>query len=117
MNPELEQARLNKLLDTITLQQAEAYLAEVHPDHHFHVYGGGAITGLHHLKDTLAEMSDEQFLFHVNTEKNDFKNWIKDVIEDKRLARDVILVRKKETMINKIEQRIDNLKFVIDKKR
>ncbi len=34
-------------------------------------------------------MSDETFSFHLNESKNDFRNWVKDVIGDEKLARDL----------------------------
>jgi hypothetical protein len=35
-------------------------------------------------------MPDEAFAFHSNAEKSDFSNWVRDVIGDEKLARDLI---------------------------
>ena len=34
-------------------------------------------------------MSDETFAYHSNEEKHDFSNWLKDVVEDEKLAEDL----------------------------
>ncbi|MBI4180546.1 MAG: hypothetical protein HY528_01295 [Chloroflexi bacterium] len=34
-------------------------------------------------------MSDENYVFHANAKKNDFINWIRDVIKDEKLANDL----------------------------
>ena len=33
--------------------------------------------------------TDETYVFHANTEKNDFTNWVRDIINDERLAKDL----------------------------
>jgi hypothetical protein len=32
-------------------------------------------------------MADETYVFHANTEKNDFTNWVRDIIKDDVLAK------------------------------
>ncbi len=41
------------------------------------------------LSAALTEMSEETFSYHSNATKTDFSNWIKDVIGDEKLARDL----------------------------
>jgi len=41
------------------------------------------------LKDALDLMNDETYTYHASREKNDFSNWIKDIIGDEKLARDL----------------------------
>jgi len=38
------------------------------------------------LETALNTMTDETYSFHANTEKNDFTNWVQDVIKDEKLA-------------------------------
>ena len=61
-------------------------------------------------------MRDEQFKYHVNKEKNDFWNWVRNIIEDKKLARDIEKVKTKKTMIKKIKSRIDRIEDFLKKK-
>jgi hypothetical protein len=39
--------------------------------------------------DCPHSMADETYVFHANTEKNDFTNWVRDVIKDDILAKDL----------------------------
>ena len=41
------------------------------------------------LAEGLVAMSDDVFAYHVNSEKNDFCNWVRDVIQDDELASDL----------------------------
>ena len=34
-------------------------------------------------------MTDETYVFHANTKKNDFSNWVRDIIKDGMLANDL----------------------------
>lgn len=43
------------------------------------------------LAEGLAEMSDETYSYHVNQEKNDFCNWVRDIILDTELANELAL--------------------------
>jgi hypothetical protein len=47
---------------------------------------GSVFEDLRELAEGLAAMSDETFFYHSNSEKQDFANWVRDVIEDAWLA-------------------------------
>ena len=49
------------------------------------------------------------FTYHVNKEKNDFKNWVSDVVGDKKLANDIDKPKSKEHILNKVNKRISQL--------
>ncbi len=54
-------------------------------------------------------MSEVNYLFHVNDDKNDFVKWIRDVIKDKELANrlsTIDLVSTIDDVIKIINQRI-----------
>lgn len=61
-------------------------LDDVDGDKRFFVCDGSIIKNLKELGVVLKNMSDETFGYHVNEEKNDFSNWVKDVIGDEELA-------------------------------
>ena len=44
------------------------------------------------LGDGLNTITDEAYVFQANTEKNDFANWIRDIIKDEGLAKDLLKV-------------------------
>jgi len=54
-------------------------------------------------------MKPEIFNLHVNKEKNDFYNWVKDIYEDKNLAEDIKKAKNAEMIIQVIESRIASI--------
>ena len=74
----------------------------VEGDLRFFVNDGRVIQSVGELADTLSEISDETYSYHVNAEKNDFANWVDDVFGHKKLARGLKKVKKKETAVKKV---------------
>lgn len=72
---------------------------------HFYINDGPAVKNLYELVYVMRDISDEQFEFHVNSEKNDFANWIADCVSDHRLAADVRQLDNKHSMAIKIAER------------
>ena len=70
-------------------QKAKEFLADVPEEHAFRCYDGTIFRNLQELKDGLEGMSDESFTHHSNMEKRDFSNWVRDVIGDGKLAKDL----------------------------
>ena len=47
------------------------------------VFSNGAIAdSVVTLKKQMKDLNDEEFTFHVNQDKNDFYNWIRDCIDN-----------------------------------
>lgn len=64
------------------------YIIEEVPEEYVFVsVNGRRVTNLRELANVLAEMSHEDFHFHSNETKNDFANWIHDIMEEVQLAR------------------------------
>lgn len=63
----------------------------------FWVYEGPVLGNLRDLRDALASMDDATFVYHVNDEKNDFANWVRDVLDDADLARKLSRVKRRTT--------------------
>ncbi len=59
----------------------------------FFTNDGKRIHNLTELASTLEHMEDHVFTYHVNAERNDFSNWIHDVMGQKQLAE---AIRKKD---------------------
>lgn len=55
----------------------------------FKIADGGTIRNLNELSKSLENIDDTVFMHHVNGERNDFSNWIKDVLKDEKLAADL----------------------------
>ncbi len=54
-------------------------------------------------------MSFETFHYHVNPYKNDFANWVNDVIGDKILADELRKVKTRKSMARHVRMRIKQL--------
>jgi hypothetical protein len=70
-------------------KKAEKRLEKVPAEYVFYCYDGGVYRDLAELAAGLAAMSDETFAYHSNRERQDFCNWVRDVIEDIELANDL----------------------------
>ena len=70
-------------------EQAKQLLADVPEEYVFWCQDGRILRNLRDLGEALETMTDETFTYHANTEKNDFANWVRDIIKDEKLARDL----------------------------
>jgi hypothetical protein len=75
---------------------------EIPPEKYFYVCDGTVVRTINELPDALRNMNPDSFSFHVNEQKNDFYNWVKDVFELSGLARNIKNVKRKETMAKKV---------------
>lgn len=72
-----------------TKEQPKNLLAKAPAQQAFLCHDSKVFTDVKELAEGLAAMSDETFGYHANQEKNDFSNWLRDVIKDKKLASDL----------------------------
>lgn len=93
-----------------TKEEAKKYLCDVAPEQCFWVNNGPILKNLDELANALPAISDETFNHHVNREKNDFSNWVNDIVGDKKLANDLLSSRSKESALKKIKDRLNSLK-------
>ena len=68
------------------IQTVKLSLRDVAQDKVFWCRDGRLLKNLDELAAALQEMSDETYHHHVTGEKNDFSNWVWDVIGDATLA-------------------------------
>jgi len=61
-------------------------LSEASGDKRFFCHDGCVASNLQQLVDCLSHMPEESFKHHVTPLKNDFRNWIRDVFGDDKLA-------------------------------
>ena len=78
---------------------------EVKPENYFWLKDGRALKNLQELSDALENMSDDIFNHHVNTEKNDFANWIRDIIDNKKLSDKIAVCKSKLEMYQAIKKK------------
>ena len=74
---------------TITKTVAKRMMGEVPEDKRFWCYDGRVFKSLQELEAAFNEMTEETFRYHSNETKNDFSNWVRDVIGDEKMALDL----------------------------
>lgn len=70
----------------VSKEEATRYLADVGEEYVFRCHDSRVFKNLRELRDGLANMIDEVYAYHANAEKNDFSNWVRDIIKDETLA-------------------------------
>ena len=70
--------------------------------HYFYLNNGKKLKNIAELMESLKDMSQDLFSFHVNEQNNDFANWIRDVFGAKELARRIRLARYPSSMLKSI---------------
>jgi hypothetical protein len=73
----------------ITKSVAEKRLGDVEPEKQFWCHDGRYLKNLPELGAALEQMTEETFRYHANETKSDFSNWVRDVIGDEKLFRDL----------------------------
>ena len=63
---------------------------KVSDDKAFFLIDGTTIYSLKELVNVFDRMSDDIYYYHVTNDRNDFSNWVKDVIRDDKLAEQLI---------------------------
>ena len=73
----------------ITKDMAEKWLGDVPPEKQFWCRDGRILKNLSELEVALKQMTEETFRYHSNETKNDFSKWVREVIGDEELSRDL----------------------------
>lgn len=91
------------------MTQAQRLLADVPEDRVFWLHDGGVLRNLKEMGQSLSSMSDETFMYHHNTERMDFVNWVRDVIGDDKLARELARPTNRMQASRTVQRRIAEL--------
>jgi len=94
----------------ITKSVAEERLGNVSPEKQFWCHDGRYLKNLQELEAALEQMTEETFHYHVNENKNDFSNWVRDVIKDEKLSRDLQKTATRAQAAKSLAERIILLK-------
>src|SRR3989338_8304837 len=97
----------------ISPAEANRILGKVPEQVSFWLCTNQKLFSLRELSAILTNVGDEVFRYHVNRDKNDFENWIRDVIQDRELAREISRIKTKETLNRKISDRVEQLSRII----
>ncbi len=72
-----------------TRQDAARVLADTSGDRCFFCHDGCIVKNLYQLAECLGHMGEDSYCHHVTGVKNDFTNWVHDVLGDDKLANDL----------------------------
>ncbi len=88
------------------MKNTSKLLSACSKDKTFYVCDGSVYTNLYELVDGLKTMKEHTFKYHVNHQKNDFMNWVRDVFDDQRLAKEIAKIDTPGGMSKKVRSRI-----------
>ncbi|MFA5831263.1 MAG: hypothetical protein WC878_05535 [Candidatus Paceibacterota bacterium] len=72
----------------------------------FWVDNGPALQSLLELRDALATMNEDQFIHHVNDEKNDFSSWVLYILQDEKCAKDLLKAKNMKAALKVVEKHL-----------
>ena len=73
----------------ITGAMAEKWLGDVPQEKQFWCRDGRILKNLPELEVALKQMTEETFRYHSNETKSDFSKWVRDVIGDEELSKNL----------------------------
>lgn len=88
---------------------AKKLLADMPHEHAFRFHDGRILRNVDELREALKTMKKDTFAFHVSAQKNDFSNWVRDVIGDRKLARDLERSPDRAQAAKKVAERVSFL--------
>ena len=86
------------------------WLSDVASENCFWVNNGPIVSNIEHLGKEIRTMDRQTFAHHFNAEKNDFANWVKEVIGDKQLAKQLAKAKGKGDLAKLISKRVSEIK-------
>ncbi len=85
-------------------------LSDVTGEKIFRCHDGRGLRNLEELSVALSDMTEQSFSHHVSELNNDFNNWIRDVIDDSALARNLTKASDRAQARQIVEDRLAWLK-------
>ena len=82
-------------------------LVRVSEEKMFWCNDGQTYADIRELARGLVAMSQETFYHHVNPDKNDFSNWVRDIINDIELADALLRAASKDAAANCVIARLE----------
>ena len=83
------QLKRKELKNMPVIRNVTGLLADVPKEYAFRCHDGLILQSMKQLGSALNSVTDETYVFHANTKKNDFSNWVRDIIKDGMLANDL----------------------------
>ena len=93
----------------ILKSDAEKLLDKVPDEYAFRCCDGSVFVNMGELHNGLTTMSDESYAFHADNARSDFSNWVRDIIRDEKLARDLLKSLNRSQATKNVATRIEFL--------
>ena len=77
-------------------------------EHFFYARDGQALKSKKEMLEWVKNVDDNTFSGHVNSAKNDFVDWTKEILKDGPLSKRLKQIDNREGMIAAIEERVEN---------
>ena len=90
----------------ISKEDAQRLLSNVTEEYVFRCNDGRVFRNMQELHNGLDTMTSETFAYHSNAERSDFSNWVRDVIHDEKLSRDLAKSQGRPQATKKVTDRI-----------
>ena len=94
----------------VTKSKAEKMLGDVPEEKRFLCQDGRVLKNLPELEMALKNMKAETFRHHSSEARNDFSNWVKDVIGDEKLSMDLLKSTTRAQAAKSVASRIASLR-------
>ncbi len=91
---------------TSAMTNTGVYLADVPQEYEFWCNDGRILRNLRELRDAFAVMNEYTFTYHVNDAKNDFCNWVRDIVRDDILAGELLMAGDAMAAVRMVADRI-----------
>lgn len=90
-------------------KDAKRFLADVPEEYVFWCSNGHILRNMRELAEALNTMTDKTFAYHSNAQKNDFSNWVRDIIRDDELASGLMKASSRTKAAEVVSERISSL--------
>jgi len=90
----------------ISKEEASRRLGDVPDDKRFWCQDGKVVKNIKELGKALNDTSDDIFHYHAGEGRNDFSNWVRDVVGDNKLANDLSKAKSRIQAGKAVAQRI-----------
>jgi hypothetical protein len=90
-------------------QDVSLMLVNVPDEFIFWCHNGHVLRNMSERAGELKVMSDGTYSFHVTMEKNDFANWVRDIIKDEWLAASLLKARNRNQAARAVGDRVKAL--------
>ena len=101
------------MLAKLKSEEARRILSNTPPDKAFWVNNGPVLKNIIELAAAAKKLTQQQFMHHVNSAKNDFAKWVDEVIRDSELAKQLRRIKTKDEIAHIVTNRLRQLQKLL----